>query len=117
MNKPATFCLALAACVAAVADSQASSNQFALENRFVRREFALQEGVWRTVRFSRADGTDELDVRSDEFLIRLSDGTELTAGDFRCVDDPLVRTEGATQNVIIRYVPRGRLVEEAPTQV
>ncbi|MHC4064191.1 MAG: alpha-galactosidase, partial [Planctomycetota bacterium] len=117
MNKPATFCLALAACVAAVADSQASSNQFALENRFVRREFALQEGVWRTVRFSRADGTDELDVRSDEFLIRLSEGAELTVGDFRCVDDPLVQTDGVTQNVIIRYVPRERLVEEAPTQV
>ena len=82
------------------------AEEIALENRSVRRVLAEQDGVWRTVQFARADGTDRLAVESDEFLIRLMDGTEQTAADYRSVGRPEERVAEGVRTLTIRYAPR-----------
>jgi len=107
-------CIALAV-NAAVAG--ATADKIVLENSFVSRLLELDDGVWLTVRFARADGTNALAVRSEEFLIRLLDGSELTARDYRGLGKPRVWIEHEEQVVAVRYVPRRALAPEAPTEV
>ncbi|UCG16482.1 MAG: hypothetical protein JSV19_00285 [Phycisphaerales bacterium] len=108
------------ACVAPVSITVAAEvppDTMVLENAFVSRILKLDDGVWRTVRFARADGTDPLDVRSEEFRIRLPDGSELTARDYRCAGKPRIWTEEDVLLASVRYEPRRELSSGAPTEV
>ena len=40
-----------------------------IKNEFVQRVLKKDGDVWRTIRFARADGSDAIDVQSDEFHI------------------------------------------------
>ncbi|MBN1513331.1 MAG: hypothetical protein JXB13_15045 [Phycisphaerae bacterium] len=77
-----------------------------LENAFVRRVFQETDGTWRTVRLERADGSDRLDLDSDELHVTLLDGTTLTLADCGCDGRPSLTQDGAMQTLTIRYVPR-----------
>ncbi len=107
-------------CIVLVSTTTAASapvGAIVMENTFVRRVLEFEDGVWRTTRFARADGTDALDLQSEEFFIRLLDGVELTARDYRCVDSPRVRSDRGVQIVTAQYVPRRALPKGSPTGV
>lgn len=117
MQKAFALVFAAVVLVPALASVGASADRIVLENGFARRVLELDDGVWRSTRFARADGTDALNVCSEEFLIRLLDGSELTARDYRCVGAPRAWTEHEAQVVSVRYAPRRELAPEAPTEV
>lgn len=91
-------------------------DRLVLQNDFVRRTLVRQGDVWRTQSFSRADGTDEVKVQSDEFLIRLMDGPELTAADFRAAEAPQVSEAKGVASARILYQPL-RAVAGGPLSV
>ena len=104
-----------------VAKPQAAlgSDTLLLKNQHVLRELKRDGNVWRTVRFARADGSDELKVRSDEFHILLMDDTQLTLDHYTAQAPPAVEEEGGAQTVSIVYVPRKgqKLPPAAPRSV
>src|SRR5215813_5323003 len=67
--------------------------RLSLENAFVRRVLEKKNDVWRTISLSRADGTDEVALQSDEFQIILLDGTKLKLGDYQIRGEPVVRED------------------------
>ncbi len=89
-------------------------NRIVLENQLIRRVLVNDGEVWRTESFSRADGSDVLRVESDEFLIRLMDGNELTISDYVCIGQPEIGIREGVRSVRMRYEPRQVLPEEAP---
>jgi len=117
MRRTRAIVYAFAVLASATIVAEASPDRIVLENTFVRRVLELDDGVWRTVRLARADGTDALDVQSAVFRIRLPDGTRLTAGDYRCAGEPDVRTDHGREVVSVRYVPRRDLAAAAPAEV
>ncbi len=88
-----------------------------LRNRFIERELWREDDVWRTVRFSRTDGSDALEVESDEFNILLLDGKELTVDDYRARGKPVAVKEDGKQIIRIVYEPRHLLPAAAPRRV
>ena len=86
------------------ADSDAK--QLVLENQHVRRVLQQDGDVWRTTQLSRADGSDAVNIESDEFLIRMLDGTELTVADYQCEGKPTVDMQPDGQHLSISYLPR-----------
>ena len=88
-----------------------------LENSQVRRVLEKDHPVWRTRSFSRADGSNELLVESDEFQILLMDGTKLDIDDYRADGDPVISKQGRHQVVEIAYVARQGLHPEAPQKI
>lgn len=82
------------------------SDTIVLKNDQVLREMKFDGHVWRTTRFARADGSDELKVDSDEFKIVMMDGKELTLDDYELSGEPgqVVITE--QDKVVIPYVMR-----------
>lgn len=106
----------ISACVPVLADTQAvvTNDRIVLENQFVRRVLEKDENAWRTVSFARADGTNEVKVESEEFLIRLMDGTELTIENYRSQFDPVTTEFNETKYVSITYEPPGELPPNAP---
>ena len=114
MNRRITWltCVAGALLIAAPAGAH-----IAFRNRHVLRVFDDQGGSWRTQSFSRASGTDRVFIQSDEFLIRLMDGTELTASDFDCPERPAIETAGGVQTCLVRYVGKKDRAPHTPTLV
>jgi hypothetical protein len=45
-------------------------------------------------------------MTSDEFLVRLLNGTELTVGDYEARGQPIVETTGSRRSIMIQYTPR-----------
>lgn len=88
-----------------------------IKNDSVRRVIEEQDGVWRTVEVSRADGSDTMQVQSDEFMILLMDGTKLTAADYRVASEPVTSKDGKRTTVTITYAPRGKPKPGAPLSV
>ncbi len=85
-----------------------------MENDLVRRVLEYEDGVWRTRSFSRADGADEVQVQSDEFLVLLMDGTKLTVRDYQAQSEPVIGKTGKNVTVRITYAPRGVPSPAAP---
>lgn len=108
------ICIATACALSAPALADA---HIALQNSHVLRLFDNQDGAWRTQSISRASGTDRIYIRSDEFLIRLMDGTELTASDFDCPERPVIETAGGVQTFVVRYVGKKDRAPHTPTLV
>jgi len=103
--------------LAALGPAVRAADQIVLANRFVRRTLVHDGAVWRTASLSRADGRDALNLQSEEFRIRLLNGTELTASDFRAVAAPQFRRAGATQTVQLLYRPAAVPPEGGPASV
>jgi len=89
-------------------------DRLVLQNKLVCRVLEKDDGIWHTVSFSRADGSEELRVQSDEVLIRLMDGTELALLDYRARSDPVSRKTSGRTVVRIEYVPSRDLPPDAP---
>ena len=99
MSRKVTFLaclLSLASGVVVVAD------EVSLENQYVKRVLVGDGQVWRTRSFSRGDDSDRLSIKSDEFRIRMMDGTELTVADFEATEPPVVRAEEEIKVVELR---------------
>jgi hypothetical protein len=94
-----------------------TGSQMVLENSWVRRILEKKNGVWRTRSFSRADGSDEVQVDSDEFTVLLMEGRRLTIEDYRAQGDPVSRQQGKSTVVEITYVPRGQAQPGAPRSI
>jgi len=90
----------------------------ALENDHLRATFDLDDGAWRLSRLARTDGSDALDLASDEFEILLLDDSRFTVSDYqadsRCSlreqnagsDSERNARSGGNQNVGSRSEPR-----------
>jgi len=96
----------LAICTGA-SSSQAAveGNRLTVRNDQVLRELEYDGHVWRTVRFARADGSDALAVKSDEFDVRFLDDSEVTLDDYQAAGEPTT-TAGAQRQLTIHYAPR-----------
>ena len=88
-----------------------------LENSQLRRVLKKDHDVWRTTSFSRANGSHEVTVESDEFRILLMDGTRLSLQDYRVQGDPMLRTENGRSLIEIVYVPREEPHRQAPQSI
>ncbi len=117
MNKTVPKTAAILAAAVLCVVPAAADDTIALQNTHVRRVFELDGGVWRTTEIARADGTDKLKVQSDEFLIRMMDGTEFTVADFRVASAPVIRRTGDQQILTIRYLPKDGQPASAPKEV
>jgi hypothetical protein len=98
-------------CAGTLLSQHARAEELALENRHIRRVLTKDGDVWRTVRLSRADGSDAIDMTGDEFLIRLIDGRELTTAHYVCPVEPRVERSETGHSVTIGYEP---LTQPAP---
>lgn len=109
--------LALCPAVLAVAEATLTESRLVLGNSSVRRVLEKDNDVWRTASFSRADGSDEVSVESDEFRILLMDGTKLKLEDYRAEGNPVTRKNGKQTVVEITYVLRGNPQPGAPLSI
>lgn len=99
-----TITLLLGACAQAAPTITLSEGRLVLRNDTVCRVLERSGGAFRTVRVERADGSDALPVRSDEFVLRLMDGRELTAADYALQGEPAI-TPGDPASVVLTYLP------------
>jgi len=83
--------------------STAEARTLRLGNDAVVRELAFDGHVWRTTKFCRADGSDELKVKSDEFHILFLDDKEVTLDQYQVDGEPV---QDGDRRISIRYVPR-----------
>ncbi|MCC6445861.1 MAG: hypothetical protein IT210_20705 [Armatimonadetes bacterium] len=97
--------------------ASAAPERVALKNRHVMRVLENVDGLWRTVRFARADGSDALEARSDEAGILLMDGTSLSLADYRAEKAPRFLKTTGQQSLVIEYVPRRSLPASAPRRI
>ena len=114
------FLIILTTCACVCADVRIDTSQegtIILENAFIRRKLECDGRRWRTIEFSRADGSDKLPVRSDEFHVLLPDDRQFTIDDYVVDGDPKCTTEGESKLLQIRYKRVGRLGVGAPQAV
>jgi hypothetical protein len=113
-----TVCIIGITGVSFTACARQASGAVVLENQFISRVLEYTNNSWRTVAIKEKTCGTTIPVKSDEFLIRLMDGTELTAADYRTVtlqpqvtDDP--STPGRKQCEIV-YTPGPDTPSDAP---
>jgi len=109
----------LVAMAASAAIAFSADDRIVLRNGQVCRELTFDGQVWRTTRFARADETDELRVRSDEFHMLFMDDAELSIDQYAAEARPERLEEGDVTRIVIRYVPRKgiALPTNAPSRV
>ena len=91
------ICFGLAAvCLSAAAEACADETR-RIANDTVQAVFAQQDGAWRLTQLARLDGSDALDMNSDEFEILLFDGRRFTVDAYRATDVPNISTENETK--------------------
>jgi len=94
-----------------------TGSKLVIENAFVRRILEKENDVWRTRTFARADGTDELQAESDEFMLLLMDGTRLRLYDYQVEGEPTITKNGKETIVRIVYAPRRKAVAGRPQSI
>ena len=91
------------------------ADSLVLKNRYVLRELRRVDGSWRTVRFARADGSDAVDVQSDEFhILPLDSERGWTIADYVAAGQPIREEADGATVVRISYRQRRPLPEPAP---
>lgn len=118
---PRFFFALLLLCLGAIAQAET----YELRNGNLIRRFELKDGRFRTLGWTDKATGRTLDVDSDEFAIRLSDGTVLTADDYEAkvvvykTRGEAMRSSGSRTLPDIEYVLRsGRTTNPlAPTKV
>ena len=89
-----------------------------LKNDHVLRELRRVDGCWRTVRFARADGSDALVTRSDEFhILPLDSERGWTVADYVAAAPPIRNVQDGVTTVRIMYEQRKPLPRPAPQKV
>ncbi|MGN6367719.1 MAG: hypothetical protein ACTHN5_05615, partial [Phycisphaerae bacterium] len=101
------------------ARAAAQGDHLSLHNEFISRQLTFDGHVWRTTRFARGDGSDSLNVQSDEFSLLFFDNSQLSLDDYQAAADPVHKTTAAEERLSIDYLPRpgARLPPNAPTQI
>ena len=97
-----------------------AGDRIAIGNDQVTRTLAFDGQVWRTVCFSRADGTDGLAVDSDEFHLLYFDNRALTIDQCRVVGKPVIDEADGVTTLVIRYAPRrehNAVANEFPAEI
>lgn len=89
---PRFFSALLALCLGALVHAET----YELRNGDLIRRFELKDGRFRTLGWTDQATGRTLDVDSDEFAIRLSDGTVLTADDYEAKVNTWSKTKGET---------------------
>ena len=74
-----------------------------LRNDRVLRELEFNGKVWRTTRFARANGSDDLHVESDEFHLLFLDNRTLTVDDFEVDGYPQAGSDRRGSWIVIHY--------------
>jgi len=105
-----------AALAAATASGAARDGTLSLQNRHLRADFRPVGGTWRLARLARPDGTDAMEVRSDEFEILLFDDSRFTADDYRA-GPPHKSTRNGRQELLVQYRPADAASAKAPPSV
>jgi len=96
----------------------AEADSLILENGYVLRELRCVDGSWRTVRLARSDGSDAIDVQSDEFhILPLDSERGWTVADYVAIGQPIREEADGATVVRITYGQRRPLPESAPKQV
>ncbi len=112
---------ALLACWLSVALHCGASAQAAepivLSNTHIEAEFRVRRGTWRLVRLSRRDGTDRLEIDSDQFEVLRLDGKRFTADDYRPASAPEKMIEAGEQALRIPYARKPATHPSAPERV
>ena len=101
--------------IAATAGSTrgAETDSLVLKNGYVQRELRRVDGSWRTIRFARADGSDAIDVQSDEFhILPLDSERGWTVANYVATGPP-VRSE-ADGVMTVRNPDRAEQVLDVP---
>ncbi|MHC5055435.1 MAG: alpha-amylase family protein [Planctomycetota bacterium] len=84
-----------------------------LANEHIAATLRPVGGAYRLVRIARTDGSDALEIDSDEFEILLLDDSRFTVAQYRVVEEP--RAEGG--RIDIRYVRKADVDARAPRRV
>lgn len=74
-----------------------------LRNDHVCRELTLSDGVWRTTRISRADGSDAIATVSDEFHILPLDGNQGLMADWRFAEGFPFNEDGQSRPIHLEF--------------
>src|SRR5438874_762682 len=115
MKRTALIVLLLVVVAAAAADARAES--ILLRNDKVQRELAYDGQVWRTVRFARGDGSDAIDVKSDEFDLLLLNDVEVTIGDYVATAPPARDEKDNAVTIFYRLREAAKRAAGTPTQL
>jgi len=108
--------LIIAATAGSARGSEAES--LVLKNKHVQRELRRVDGSWRTIRFARADGSDAIEVQSDEFHILPLDSEQgWTVANYVATGPPVRSEADGVMTVRVSYRQRQPLPEPAPKQV
>jgi len=105
-----------AVCLCASAEACADETR-RIGNDTIQAAFALQDGAWRLTQLARLDGTDALDMTSDEFEILLFDGRRFTVDAYRATGVPNVSTDNGAKTlgtVLRRKTDTSPLAPEDP---
>lgn len=112
------ICFGLATvCLSTAAEACADETR-QIANDTVQAVFAQQDGAWRLTRLARCDGSDALEMNSDEFEILLFDGRRFTVDAYQATGDPKVSTENGAktfQTVYRRKTDASPLAPESVT--
>src|SRR5439155_4226157 len=94
-------------------------DRVSLGNGFVLRELTFDGHVWRTTRFARGDGSDALDVKSDEFQLRFLDDSEVSLDGYEAAGEPKRESVDGEERLSIHYAPRtsAALPANAPGEI
>jgi len=87
----------LASALLPVVVSAAPAETRSLGNDHIQIVFARQARTWRLARLARSDGSDALDVTSDEFEVLLFDGQRVTVDDYHADGDARIVVEGGAR--------------------
>ncbi len=111
-----TLCVILLSSLCSVAFADA--NMVTLKNDHVLRELRLVDGVWRTFRFARADGSDAIATSSDEFhILPLESKQGWTVSDYVATGPPVGKEADGVTTLQITYRQRKPLPDPAPEKV
>lgn len=95
---------------------QAADN-VALDNEYISVKLEKSDGIWKMVRLSRLDGSDRLEVNSNEFEILLFDGSRFTVDDYEAAGDVRKKIVGGRQVVDVDYNRKHLTASKAPRNV
>jgi hypothetical protein len=85
-----------------------------LQNTHIKVEINQFDDAWKLSKISRADGSDEIDIDSDEFEILLLDDRRFAVADYKAVSPPQKTNVNGRQVVRINYVPKSQTSSSAP---
>ncbi|MHC4251107.1 MAG: hypothetical protein ACYS9X_18455, partial [Planctomycetota bacterium] len=88
-----------------------------LANEHIAATLRPVGGAYRLMRIARTDGSDALEIKSDEFEVLLLDDSRFTAEHYESVGAPAPVRTGGGQTCTLSYRPRAGINPRAPRRV